>query len=477
MLCSLLVAVGGVSILMQNVDIGRTGWNSKETILTPTSVKQLKLLGTMKAVAGCTTQVLYYENLNLNGHKNVMFCWTNGDKNDGNSTVYAFDADTFAEVWSLYIGQSAVWTTHAAAIDNVANHMYFVYKNDNDDGFNYLIGINIMTGKMLPDSHKLINASVPGTGDASVNGQLAFQNTGSPRLHSNCRTSILIVNSVIYFGMAHNSDSKPYHGWVFAYRYDNAFVQVGAFCVTPNGGDGGVWQGGQGIASDGKSIYFGTGNGDYDPSRNNYGMSAIKMSLQLELQDYFTPANWKGYSAGDADLGACGPCLIPNTNYVVFGVTKYGAAHLIDTTNMGKFTANQDACRQTIKLASGASAGGNPVAWNTGNGAKIYLMASSTGLVQLDFNPGTQMINLPFKVWNGNNRDGGLQITSNGMSDAILWVHAGDSIMAFDASKDVSAGPIWTGNALGSSSWGWPTIVNGRVYTNGYDGKISVFGL
>jgi len=352
------------------------------------------------------------------------------------------------------------------------------FKNNNDDGFNYLIGIDIMAGKQIPDSPKLINATVNGTGDASVGGQVTFQNNGSPRLHNNVITSILIVNSVIYFGTAHNSDSFPYHGWAFAYRYEaNKFEQVAFYCITPNAGEGGVWQGGQGLASDGQSIYFTTGNGDFNPAKNNMGMAVMKMSLQLQLQDYFVPAKWKQYSGGDADLGACGPALIPNTHYLIVGVTKYGAAHLVDMNNLGKFNGTQDSCRQTFTLAGGASPGGNPVAWNNGNVAKIYMMASSTGLVQLDFNVSTSMVNLPFNVWKGNNRDGGLQITSNGMSDAILWAHSGDNLYAFDASKDVSAGPIFTANALGSSSWGWPLIVNGRVYTNGYDGKISVFGI
>jgi len=206
------------------------------------------------------------------------------------------------------------------------------------------------------------------------------------------------------------------------------------------------------------------------------GMAVIKMSLQLAIEDYFVPAKWKQYSAGDADIGACGATLIPNTNYLIVGITKYGGTHLIDMNNMGKFNATQDSCRQSISVAKGASPGGNPVAWNTGNGAKIYMWAASSGLVQFDFNSTTQMINEPFKAWKGSPRDGGLQITSNGMSNAILWAHSADNLYAFDASKDVTAGPIWTGHALGSSSWGWPLIVNGRVYTNGYDGTISVFG-
>jgi len=476
LLCSLLVAVSATSILLQNGDLGRDGWNSKETILTPQTVTGLKLLsGNMKAVAACTTQILYYENINLNGHKNAVFCWTNGDMDNGNSTVYAFDPDTFTTIWALYIGQSAVWGTHSAAIDSGSNHMYFVYKNNNDNGYNYLIGIDIMAGKMLPDSPKLINATFPGNGEASVGGQVPFQNTGNPRIHNNVRTSLLVLPSGdIYFGTAHNSDSLPYHGWVFGYRYvANKFEQIGAFCTTPNGQEGGVWQAGQGLSSDGKSIYFTTGNGDFDPTRGNYAMSVVKMSLNLQVEDYFTPAKWRGYSNGDADLGSCGGALIPGTNYIFVGPTKYGAAYLVDTTNMGKFNANQDSCKQSWGGGLGG-VGGNPVAWNNGNGlAKVYL-PSGQGISQFDFDTATQKMSDP-KKWNG--RGGGLQITSNGVNGAILWAHGGDTIYAFDASKDVTAGPIWQGNALGSSSWGWPTITNGRVYSNGYDGKITVYGL
>jgi len=81
---------------------------------------------------------------------------------------------------------------------------------------------------------------------------------------------LLVVNGVLYFGFAHNSDSFPYHGWVFSYQYDNTkkqFNQLNYFCVTPNADEGGVWQGGQGFATDGTNFYFTTGNGDFNPSK------------------------------------------------------------------------------------------------------------------------------------------------------------------------------------------------------------------
>jgi len=290
-------AVTGMSIFTQNVEKGRSGWNSEETILNPTNVKSnFGPVGTVKLPndTPCTTQILYWEDLNLKGSKNVIFCWTNADKDNANASVYAIDADSLAIVWAKYIGPQALWATHAPAIDETAKILYFIYKNNDDNGFNYLIGIDIMTGNQVPDSPKFINGTVPGTGDASVNGQVMFQNTGAPRIHQNSRTSILIVNGLIIFGFAHNSDSFPYHGWVFAYRYNaQKFEQTGIFCTTPNAGLGGIWQGGQGISSDGNYIYFTTGNGDFNPDKLNFGMAIIKLDLSLKLVDYFVPAIWK----------------------------------------------------------------------------------------------------------------------------------------------------------------------------------------
>jgi len=339
---------------------------------------------------------------------------------------------------------------------------------------------------MLPDSPKFINATVPGNGVASVNGQVPFANTQDPasgkRLHSDCRTSILIVNSVIYFGFGTFADKFPYHGWVFAYQYDTTkkqFVQAAAYCVTPNGTQGGLWASGQGIASDGNFIYFTTGNGDFDPGNGSLSMAVTKMSPQLQLVDYFVPAQWKSYSRNDWDLGGCGPILLPNSHFVFVSVTKYGAAHLVDTSNMGKFNANQDACHQTVSINNGfVPPGGNPVAWNTGTSVKIYTWAPLLALVQFTFNPTTQLIETPFVTWKeADEKGGGLAISSNGPNDPILWTWGKDGIHAFDATKDISAGPIWSVKLNGPNAYSWPIVTNGKVYVNGGDAKVYVYGL
>jgi hypothetical protein len=282
------------------------------------------------------------------------------------------------------------------------------------------------------------------------------------------------------------TDTAPYHGWVFSYKYDfvgHKFVQVGALCITPNAAGGGVWQGSQGLASDGTYIYAAAGNGDFNPSKGDWGMSLMKLNQNLQVVDYFTPANWKSYSQADQDLGSCGSALIPNSNYIIVGITKYGSAHLVDTTNMGKWiNATTDSCRQTISLNPKGMTwpGGNPVVWDNGQTRPIYFWPPNTPLTQMNFDPKTQLISTP-TTWSstGGTVGGGLFITSNNKNNAILWAYSqSGNLHAFDASKDISAGPIWSLNQHLPVPFAWPTVVNGRLYVfNGVSNQINVYGL
>jgi len=212
-------------------------------------------------------------------------------------------------------------------------------------------------------------------------------------------------------------------------------------------------------------------------------MAAVKLSLNLELEDYFVPANWKGYSSGDEDMTACGPALIPNTNYVLVGVTKYGGIHLIDKTNMGKFKAQNDSCRQTILLAPHiVFAGGNPSVWDRGNnqGARAYFWPPDlNSIFQFDYDPSTQLLKTPGPTFTvGRTGGGGFFISSNGNNDAVAWGFSGEGLLiAFDASKDISAGPIFQQQASRPSRWSWPTVANGKVFLPGGDNNIWVYGL
>ncbi len=88
-----------------------------------------------------------------------------------------------------------------------------------------------------------------------LNGQIAFDN-----LHHLNRPGLLLVNGTIYIAYASHCDFSPYHGWLFA--YDAAtFAQKSLYMTTPNGGMGGFWMSGAGIAADASgNIFIASGN-------------------------------------------------------------------------------------------------------------------------------------------------------------------------------------------------------------------------
>ncbi len=160
-----------------------------------------------------------------------------------------------------------------------------------------------------------------------------------------------MLNGIIYFGSASHCDQNLYHGWLFAYDAET-LQQKSIFCTTPDGPSapidmspkgnptdigiqGGVWQAGQGIASDGDSLFFTTGNGGFQAQSpdegpivnalypngvfsynankggNNYGNTVLKLDVGLNVRSYFTPADQWTLDDNDFDLGSGGVMVLP----------------------------------------------------------------------------------------------------------------------------------------------------------------------
>ncbi len=263
------------------------------------------------------------------GIHNVVYVATEHD------SVYAFDANGLdsAPLWHVsFINPAAGVTTVPAAdegelwdipdevgvtgtpvIDPTTNTMYVVAATKEVTGgqTNYVLrlhALDITTGAEKFGGPVVIQASVPGTGDGSVNGVLTF----TP-LRENQRTGLLLLNGVVYFGFSSHGDVEPFHGWLFGYSA-STLQQVLVYCPTPNSTDGGIWMDGDGLATDSTGdLYFITGDGGFDVNTGgiDYGDSFEKLSPTGTVVDYFTPSVQSTLDADNLDLGSGGVLLLP----------------------------------------------------------------------------------------------------------------------------------------------------------------------
>jgi hypothetical protein len=361
------------AMLTYKNDVSRTGLNPNESILTTANVNvsQFGKRISYSVDGQVYAQPLYVPNLTMgNSTHNVVFVATEHD------SVYAFDADqtSFSKssnfLWhTSFINPPNMTTvsstdvnctdlvpeigiTSTPVIDQATNTIYVVATTKENGAIVYrLHALDIITGNEKPGSPALIQASVAGTGDGSVNGQVPF----TP-IQERQRAALLLVKGTIYIGWAGYCDNPPYHGWVMGYTYNGStFQQVYIYNSTPNGNAGGIWQSGGGLAADNSgNIYAITGNGKFDLNNAgnvDAGDTILKWNAQLQLTDYFTPFNQSCLDAGDVDLGSSGPLLLPSqsgsTPNELIGVGKEGRIYVVNRDNMGKFTADPSLNCQT----------------------------------------------------------------------------------------------------------------------------------
>ena len=487
------------AVLTQNNDNARTGANTLETALTPTNVNVAgfgKLFTITGLNANVNGQVLYVPGLTIGGSvHNVVYAYTSNNTDNSPCGLYAYDADNGQQLWKTLLPNSATYTTVTPVIDPATNTIYVLTKTGNDDtGATFLHAFDAISGQDKPGSPIQVQASAPGTGDGSVNGRVSFDGPASSgRFHANDRAALLLLNSVVYTSFAHNSDSFPYHGWVLAYKYNGTqFSQTASFCTTPNGSDGGVWQSGKGLTADAAgNIYFSIGNGTFDANSGgqDYGMCYMKMSPALKVLDWFAPFDEQSLSNQDLDLGNTGVSGIPGTTRLFGGATKFGSAFLLDSANLGHFTANgPDKVLDRIdSVSSNDNVGQNPISWDSGSYKYVYLWPSSVPIRQFRYDPiaGNLSPKGIFATGSTSVTSGGsLAISSNGGSNAILWAVGNNGVVhAYDATN-VANNEFWNSSqnssrdALGSvGHFQFPTVVNGKVYVPTGASTIAVYGL
>jgi outer membrane protein assembly factor BamB len=316
-------------VLTYHNDLSRSGANTTETILNRSNVNStsfgLKL--SLPVMGQVYAQPLYVSNLKFPDKSihNVVYVATEHDQ------VYAFDSDSGAQLWHFSVikkGQTPIPATDTGSDDITPEIgitstpviyqnrgiIYFVANlkiTANSQYITRLYALNIVTGAYKSHMPVNIQASSPGTGNGSNNGTIDFQ----PLIEGQ-RPAISLYNGVVYVAFASHGDMGPYHGWLLGFSATTLQL-VSNWNATPDGGLGGIWESGGGVAVDSSgNLYVATGNGtfDADTGGDDYGDSVVKIPSSggsFSPSDYFTPFNQATLEGLDQDFGSTGVLLLP----------------------------------------------------------------------------------------------------------------------------------------------------------------------
>jgi hypothetical protein len=498
-------------------DLARDGLNAQEIILTQSNVNstQFGKIGFFPVDSKVDAEPLYLANVVIgNQLHNVLYVATEHD------SVYAFDADTGAQIWKTSILGSGETTsddhncsqitpeigiTSTPVIDRKqgANGTLFTVGMTKDAGGKYhqrLHALDITTGAEISGSPTEIVASYLGLGDNTQNGNVIFD----PSQYAE-RAALLLLNGNIYTGWTSHCDIGLYTGWVIAYS-ESTLQQTQLLNLTPNGHEGSIWMSGDGMAADSAgNIYLLDANGIFDttfdangfPTKGDYGNAMVKLSTngKLAVADYFETFNTNDESADDLDLGSGGELLLPDQTdvsghvfHLIVGAGKDRNIYLADRDNMGKFNpANNPMDSNIYQELSGAMSGlvySTPAYFN----GVLYYAADGDNLKAFPLT-NAKLATTPSSVSAVTFPHPGPtpSISANGTQNGIVWalessLTSAGVLHAYDPAN--LAHELYSSNqaANGRDSFGngnkfiTPMIVNGKIYVGTQNG-VAVFGL
>ena len=508
-----------VDVLTQHNDSARTGQNLAEAVLTTSNVNvnQFGKLWSLPVQGLVYAQPLLVTGLAIAGTvHDVLLVATM------HNVVYAFDANSSgAPLWTQSLGPSVpheviavpcvgdggtpniqveVGILSTPVIDRETSRVYLTNKTYvNQVQQLWIHALDLTTGLDLPGSPIEMTATVPGNPyDGGTTSSLEAP------LHAQ-RPSLLLLNGVVYVAFASHEDCGAYHGWILGYRYDDdaaTLTQTAALDLSTDGIQAGIWQSGQGLLSDGTSIYGVTSNGSLTAQNGggSYGECFLKLTPGLSVTDWFAPVGFDGLNVADNDLGSGGPVLLPGTvPPLIMSGGKGGILYVVDMANMGHLGNGVDDVVQEWQAVYGGIFGGL-AAWTGGGDLRAYVWPEGDYLEAFVFSNGLfAMTPAVTSAPNANVSSPGqdptgiLAVTSNGTKPGtgIVWASkpldtpdhstVPGTLYAFDA---LTLRELWDSkeNAARDDYGSYPkfvppTVANGKVYMATHSQQVVVYGL
>jgi hypothetical protein len=511
------------SVLTQHNDNTRSGLNDNESALTTANVNVQKfgMVFSVPVDNQVYAQPLVVGHVLINdAYHNVVIVAT------VNNTIYAFDGDDGTIYWQKnftaqgmrppsrfdmpgacgggYQDFSAnIGIVGTPVIDAASGRIYFVARSTNGVSFvQHVHAVTIADGAEAPGSPTQITATYPGTGDGSVNGVITFD-----AQRQNQRQGLMLLNGTVYVTFSSHCDWGPYHGWILGYDAMTLQQKI-VYNDTPNGGLGGMWESGMGMAADAQgALYVVTGNGTVgdagDPTNvTNRGSSALKLTPNgstLHVASFFTPSNYEVLNDYDLDYGGMGALLIPNTSLYLTG-SKDATLYLLNKDDMGGYQTAFNHVQQTVPLGGGTANMHCQAAYYKGSSKEfVYVWSENDPLRAIPFDRAGNQLSVQGEIYASVAGPVGqsgavLSVSSNGSQPGtgILWASYasnGDAehdvrpgiLRAFDA-NDVSR-ELWNNQqdprdaAVAYAKFASPTIANGHVYLPTFSNRVVAYGL
>jgi outer membrane protein assembly factor BamB len=299
-------------------DTARSSWQRHETLISPTSVKGMKLVWKLKLDNASRQLHNLFPPMIVSDVRT-----TAGPKQIGvvagvSDNLYGIDLDTGTQLWkktfdNTFTGQatSRYYTlcpgglTATPVIGPGTKAGQFIAYAVSWDG--RLRQVDVATGQ---------DAAAP---------ELFLPPNGKPY-------GLNLYKGVVYTTTAQGCGGNPNQ----FYAFDLATKKVGSF----NPGSGGMWPRlGPTIGRDG-SVYAGSGDGDYYPEREVFGQSivAVKqnpLTKALEMSDWYTPSNAIWLRKRDLDMNVTGPVFEWKGKEYLAEASKECRVWLLDTSAMG----------------------------------------------------------------------------------------------------------------------------------------------
>jgi hypothetical protein len=513
-------AGAGVSVTTYHIDAARSGWNYRETALTPAAVGggRFQLLTTVTLDGQVDAEPLYVAGQSISGqgvHDTVYVATEN-------NSVYAIDATSGTVLLQKSLGTplpvyaipggcpndtDAVGINSTPVIDLPNQALYVVtltYSNQTPSFWMRELDLATLNDKVPPVQ---IQASARLT-----NGQTFNFNAATLRQ----RAALLLKSNTVYAAFASFCDNLPSvtRGWVLGWQAGTLNPLPGKttnkLASSPNYYFlSSVWMSGYGLAADGiGTVYFVTGNTDpanttYYPA--NLAESVVKLRWNLTtVLSYFTPGTAStgraSLDSSDNDFGAGGVMLLPpqpgTMPRLAVAAGKVGTMYLMNRDSLGGYADGADDVLQAVDIGQcfcGASyyKGADGVGRVVSSGGEQVMVwkvvTSSSAPPQLAL----ESTSAPLAT----GQDAGFftSVTSHGAipGSQVIWAVSRPAnpnpqavqLYAFDPSQ-ISNGTSKTLFTAAAGSWPngngnaniVPTVANGHVYVASYK-QLAIFGL